>query len=51
MNEPRFYSRHEIRALLQKAQDRGYYLGPGSYLEKLSLQQLDELLNESKYDS
>jgi hypothetical protein len=47
----RVYSREEIRSLLQKAQDRGHYLGPGSYLEKLTLQQLDELLNQDKHDA
>jgi len=49
MSLPKLYSSLELRALLQKAQDRGYYLGPGSYLEKLTIQQLDELLNEGKY--
>jgi hypothetical protein len=45
------YSLREVIVLIRKARELGYPLDKDSYLDKLTVRQLDELVNQDKHDA
>jgi hypothetical protein len=48
---PRYLSKKELLDLLQKAEYLGYPLDKGSYLEQMTIQQLEDLVKNGRHDA